>query len=36
MAVSNLIENAITVVSALPAEQRKLRFAAVNKGQTHF
>ncbi len=33
MAVSNLMENAITAVSALPAEQRMLRFTAVNTGQ---
>ncbi len=33
MAVSNLMENAITAVSALPVEQRALRFTAVNAGQ---
>lgn len=32
MAVSNLMENAITAVSALPVEQRTLRFTAVNAG----
>lgn len=31
--VSNLMENAITAVSALPAERRMLRFTAVNAGQ---
>ncbi len=36
MAVSNLMENAITAVSALPAEQRTLRFTAVNAGQLIF
>ena len=33
MAVSNLMENAITAVSALPVEKRTLRFTAVNAGQ---
>ncbi len=33
MAVSNLMENAITSVSALPAEKCTLRFTAVNTGQ---
>lgn len=33
MSVSNLMENAITAVSALPAEQRVFRFIAVNTGQ---
>ncbi len=33
MAVSNLMENAITAVSALPAEKCMLRFTAVNTGQ---
>ncbi len=33
MAVSNLMENAITAASALPAQQRTLRFTAVNTGQ---
>lgn len=33
MAVSNLLENAITAVSALPVEKRTLRFTAVNAGQ---
>ena len=33
MAVSNLLENAITAVSTLPAEKRELRFTAVYTGQ---
>lgn len=33
MAVSNLMENAIAAVAALPAEKRELRFTAVNAGQ---
>ncbi len=33
MAVSNLMENAITAVSTLPVKQRMLRFTAVNTGQ---
>lgn len=33
MAVSNLMENAITAVSTLPANRRELRFTAVNTGQ---
>ena len=33
MAVSNLMENAIAAVSALPAERRELRFTAVSAGQ---
>lgn len=33
MTVSNLMENAITAVSALPANLRELRFTAVNTGQ---
>jgi len=33
MAVSNLMENAINAVSALPAERRELRFTAVCAGQ---
>lgn len=33
MAVSNLLENAITAVSALPTEKRELRFTAVYTGQ---
>ena len=33
MAVSNLMENAIAAVSALPVEKRTLRFTAVNAGQ---
>jgi signal transduction histidine kinase len=33
MAVSNLMENAIGAVSALPAQQRTLRFTAVDTGQ---
>jgi signal transduction histidine kinase len=36
MAVSNLMENAVTAVSALPAKQRTLRFTAVNTGQLIF
>ena len=36
MTVSNLMENAITAVSALPTEQRTLRFTAVNAGQLIF
>ncbi len=36
MAVSNLMENAITAVSALPARQRTLRFTAVSTGQLIF
>lgn len=36
MAVSNLMENAITAVSALPVEQCTLRFIAVNTGQLIF
>ncbi|MEA5064702.1 MAG: GHKL domain-containing protein [Eubacteriales bacterium] len=36
MTVSNLMENAITALSALPAEQRTLRFTAVNAGQLIF
>lgn len=36
MAVSNLMENAITAVSALPAKQRTLHFTAVNTGQLIF
>jgi len=36
MAVSNLMDNAITAVSALPAQQRALRFTAVNTGQLIF
>lgn len=36
MTVSNLMENAITAVSALPAKQRTLRFTAVNTGQLIF
>ncbi len=36
MAVSNLMENAITAVSALPAKQRILHFTAVNTGQLIF
>lgn len=33
MTVSNLMENAIAAVSALPAERRELRFTAVSAGQ---
>lgn len=33
MAVSNLMENAVNAVSALPAERRELRFTAVYTGQ---
>lgn len=33
MTVSNLMENAITAVSHLPATRRELRFTAVNTGQ---
>lgn len=33
MAVSNLMENAITAVSSLPVQRRALRFTAVNAGQ---
>lgn len=33
MAVSNLMENSITAVAALPAEKRELRFTAVSAGQ---
>ena len=33
MAVSNLMENAISAVSSLPAPRRALRFTAVNAGQ---
>lgn len=36
MAVSNLMENAITAVSTLPASRRELRFTAVNTGQLIF
>jgi len=36
MAVSNLMENAIAAVSSLAAEQRTLRFTAVNTGQLIF
>ena len=36
MAVSNLMENAITAVSGLPMERRALRFVAVNAGQLIF
>ena len=36
MAVSNLMENAITAVSSLPSEQRTLRSIAVNAGQLIF
>ena len=33
MAVSNLMENAISAVSSLPVPRRALRFTAVNAGQ---
>ncbi|MEA4893239.1 MAG: hypothetical protein VB085_11855 [Peptococcaceae bacterium] len=36
MTVSNLMENAITAVSALPVKQRTLRFTAVALGENGF
>lgn len=36
MAISNLMENAITAVTVLPADKRELRFTAVNAGQLIF
>lgn len=33
MTISNLMENVIAAVAVLPAEQRELRFTAVNTGQ---